>query len=388
MIQDILFTISEFPLIHQIALGLAFLSFFVVLYYYLFIFLRVTRFHLSKRRTISEPMQPVSVVVIIKDDINFLENGIHALMSQKYDAPFQVVIVNYKSQYEKTAQILDDLKKQYSDLYITGVIPTPNFRHTTKLAYTIGVKAAAYENIIFVSPLAVVTSDKWLQVASRGFEYNDIVTGYARIAPHGNLLNATARSHNIISSLLYMGRIVRNKPYMATEQIIGYTKSLFFKCKGFSTYLRLNRGENDLFIQSISRYSGVSLVLNPKATVEMESVRGFGSYITNCSFSNYAQRYYDFKSQFYLFCYNLFTLSFWVTAIFLLISAPLMLQIAIAIVIFVKLVLLWVIAYKLSKRTKEKIPYVNLTLFDLFFPFETMLIWFVNRVRPSKDLWI
>lgn len=388
MIQNILSALSELTVIYQIAFGAVLLSFFVVLYYYLFVFLRVTRYHLSKMRPLNPPLQPISIVVIIKDDIIFLENGIHSLMSQLYTAPFQVVVVNYKSQNEATTQLLDDLKQQYPELYVTNVIPTANFRHTTKLAYTIGVKAAMYENIIFVSPLVTIDSENWLQTVSRGYEFNNIITGYVRIARSSGLVNAISRSHNIITSLLYLGRAVCGKPYMATEQFMGYTKSLFFKCKGFSNYLRLNRGENDLFIQSVSRYSEVSLVLSGTSTVEMESVKDFDSYISNCCFNTYAQRYYNFGAKLYLFTYNLFTLLFWVSAIFLVSTSDMMLQIAIAIVIFVKLLLLLTIAYRLSRRTKERIPYLNLILFDLYFPFESMLVWIVNRVRPSKDLWI
>ncbi|MEG1634971.1 MAG: hypothetical protein RR388_05035 [Rikenellaceae bacterium] len=388
MVQNIFSTILQLNIIHQIVLGVALLSFAIILYYYLSKFFSVTSYHLSKKVKVNESMQPTSVVVVIKDDIDFLDKGIHALMSQKYDAPFQVVIVNYKSQCDTTTTLLDALKKQYPELYVTGVIPTPNFRHTTKLAYTIGVKAAIYENVIFLSPIATVNSDKWLQLASRGFEYSSIITGYARITPHRNFLNALSRSHNIITSLLYMGKLTHGHPYMATEQFLGYTKKLFFKCKGFSTYLRLNRGENDIFIQNISQHSRVSLVLNPKSTVEIESTKGFRNYITNCSFVSYSHRYYDFGSQLYMFSYNLFTLLFWGSSIFLLLATPMVVQIMIGVVVFVKLVLLCIIAYKLSKRTKEKVSYINLIFYDLISPFETMLIWILNRACPSNDLWI
>ena len=61
--------------------------------------------------------------------------------------------------------------------------------HGTKLALTVGIKACAYEHIVFTTTDCYPSSDKWLSLMAKGFINGDIVIGYCGIEPGKGFAN-------------------------------------------------------------------------------------------------------------------------------------------------------------------------------------------------------
>ncbi len=388
MTKDTFTIFSSFTYFDTALLVAVFISFLVVMWYYIFSFLKISTFNIKKIKTIRQKNMPISIVVIVRDDLIFLTTRIHALFAQNYQGEFQVVVVNFKSQDDETAVALDNLKAQYPLLYITNVKHTHNYQHTTKLAYTLGIKAAAHEFIIFLSPRAHIMHEKWLEECSKGFMRSDMISGYTRLTSYDNMSNKIARCKNVVDSLLYMGSANIGLPYFANEMFFGFTRPLFYKCKGFATHLRLNRGENDLFIQQAAKFSSLTPLLSRRSTVEINEPVSYQDHLDNIAFSTYAQKYYKIGPRLYMFNFFLFSTIFYLSALLSLILLPLTFKIVVAVAAFIQFIISLVIVLSLSARTKENIPFMTMLFYQYIMAFESLIIFIKQRFRPSRNLWI
>ena len=93
-------------------------------------------------------MQRFSIIITVYDQAHDLEANLPAMLTQDYEGDYEVVVVDETST-DNTEDVLKLLKDAHPRLYTT-FLPKPNRRITRKkLAFSIGVKAAKYEWIIF-----------------------------------------------------------------------------------------------------------------------------------------------------------------------------------------------------------------------------------------------
>ena len=76
----------------------------------------------------------------------------------------------------------------------------------------------------------------------------------------------------------YLGFALINKPYMAIGRNMAYRKELFFKNKGFSSHLNLQRGDDDLFINEVATPFNTRVETSPNAVIRMEPAYSFKSW--------------------------------------------------------------------------------------------------------------
>ena len=367
-------------------------SFLIFLYYYLYLFQRTVRHkHSKKIQKIGEIYaDPISIVVVIKDETDYIDNTLPLLLSQEYDNDYEVVVVNDTPDLEQTIDSLKELEERYDNLYVTTIKKDRSFKHTHKLALTIGIKAAKFDNILITEPKSAPISNEWLNYMAYGFtNKKSLVTGYPCISHTPGFTNRFARTVNIVSSLLSLSRALGGKPYKLSGCNMGYNAELFFNSKGFNRYLRLNSGENDLFIQQIRKSADTNVILNPKAvTVINTEGWNFRNWYNCRKFETYTFRYYPASVKFYIRTETYGKLFFWLSTLTLLILQTPIFWIAAAALILIKIVTIVLTLKKLSSRTGEKIPYITYLLYDIFAPFDQLILSLSRNISPSKDLWL
>lgn len=95
-------------------------------------------------------MHRFSIIITVYDQATYLESSLPSLLTQDYGEDYEVIIVD-ESSTDHTEDVLKQLKDKYSRLYTT-FLPKPNRRVIRKkLAYSIGVKAAKYEWVMFMN---------------------------------------------------------------------------------------------------------------------------------------------------------------------------------------------------------------------------------------------
>lgn len=369
-----------------ILLCLSAFSFIIFLYVYLYRFYRMTA-HKSPKYT-NDLCPPTTVIIVVTDQIEYLRDNFETILTQDYPNDYQVVVVNDMPEMEETSNLLNDLSEKYKNrLYVT-TIKRNGFKHTKRLPYTIGIKAAKYNHIIFTDPKAEVVSNKWLGKMIAGYGSNNIIVGYCGVKPGKTFRNRLFRSVNIYDSMMWLSAAVFGKPFRASMSNMGFTSELFFKIGGYRDFLRLNSGEQDIFLQRISKNNSVEVILSKSASVfqdmtDYSTVRWFHERV----FKAYTTKFYSASKSFYLTLVPLFSFLFWAaSAVTLIVNIGLWYYVAPLVV--VRIVIISLILHRLSKRTGAKIPYCTYILFDIFGIIYTITLFLSRKFNPSRDLWI
>ena len=213
---------------------------------------------------------PVSIIVYAADEAEMLENLLPSILNQRYNAPFEVIVVN-EGDSDATTDVVERLKKTYGNVYLTY---TPDGAHQLsrkKLALMIGIKAARYPVVVQTVASAGIDSDLWLARMTEPFSKGSVevvlgagVLDTEKDSGRGRL---GRRFNSIADDLAWMSAALDGYPYRGTELNLAYTRDVFFRNRGFSRSLNLKFGDDDIFINEISNSRNTAVVLHRDAHV-------------------------------------------------------------------------------------------------------------------------
>lgn len=229
--------------------GIFVVAFIVQIFYYLFFYLRLILHRYSD--TITSSGEPVSVIICARDEANNLENNLPHILEQDYP-DYEVVVVNDCSE-DNTEEVLDGFKKKYKNLRSTILKKDLKFRHGKKLALTIGIKSAVHDYVLLTDADCRPASPLWISQMQKHFvPPNEIVLGYGRYERKPGLLNKLLRFDTFFIAMQYLSFALAGFPYMGVGRNLAYKRSLFFENKGFASHLKLESGDDDLFINEVA----------------------------------------------------------------------------------------------------------------------------------------
>ncbi|MES2836906.1 MAG: glycosyltransferase [Bacteroidota bacterium] len=229
--------------VFYVLLALFVLAFSVQLYYYLGIFAKLSYF----KKEVSNNKPPVSIVICARNEFENLEKHLPLLFSQNYPQ-YEVVIVNDCS-FDATADLLKEAEKQHSNLHVVTLKEEEIYRHDKKLALMLGIKGAKYEHLLLTDADCMPNSENWISTMAQNFDkQTEIVLGYGAYEKRKGFLNKIIRFDSFFAAAQYLSSAIVGKPYMGVGRNLAYTKSLFFKNKGFATHYHIQSGDDDLFV--------------------------------------------------------------------------------------------------------------------------------------------
>ncbi|MBK7817364.1 MAG: glycosyltransferase [Sphingobacteriaceae bacterium] len=121
------------------------------------------------------------------------------------------------------------------------------YKHGKKFAVLVGIKAAQYENMVFMDADCYPSSDQWLKEMARGFnKEREVVLGYGAYEKQDTFLNKLIRFDTFMIAVQYLSSALKGKAYMGVGRNLGYKKDLFYRNKGFSSHYHINSGDDDL----------------------------------------------------------------------------------------------------------------------------------------------
>lgn len=120
-----------------------------------------------------------TIVLAVQDQAEALQSELPRLLGCQYD-DFQVVVVD-ESSADNTLDVLNSMREGNSHLYCTFV-PKYHFqRNLRRLAFTIGMKAAKKEWVIFADINRLPPSETWLsELAEFAVDPNVLLLGYVK----------------------------------------------------------------------------------------------------------------------------------------------------------------------------------------------------------------
>jgi len=248
----------------------------IQLYYFLFVYRRLRKFKVAE---LDQPFNypPLSVIICARNEEANLKLYLSEILEQDYPT-YEVVVVNDCSN-DDTNWVLKEFQLRYKHLRIVDIAEHNRFRHGKKFAVTLGVKAAQYEKLVFTDADCFPQSDKWLQYMGQQFrEGIEIVLGYSPYTSGKGFLNKYIRFETFQTALLYLSFALKRNAYMGVGRNLAYTKSLFFRGKGFASHMHIPSGDDDLFVNQNATKSNVAICIHPEAFVWSNPKTSYSSY--------------------------------------------------------------------------------------------------------------
>jgi biofilm PGA synthesis N-glycosyltransferase PgaC len=259
------------------ALFYSFLFCFVVQLGFLLIQQRRLAFYKLPDPEFNDVNTPVSVIISARNEADNLIKYLPAILEQDYPQ-FEVVVVNDCS-VDNSHHILKDLSANYPHLKMVTVIEHPRFKTGKKFALTMGIKAAAYEHLLFTDADCEPASANWIARMAANFNGGvEIVLGYSPYIKESGFINAFTRYETLKTGINYLSAALGNNAYMGIGRNLAYTKSLFFRCKGFASHLHILAGDDDLFVNRNATPTNTVIEIHPDSFTYTEAKKSISSY--------------------------------------------------------------------------------------------------------------
>lgn len=216
--------------------------------YHLVIF---SRFAFSRaKKGVSTTLPPVSVIVCGRNEEENFKKNLSSLLTQNY-REFEIVAVNDQS-IDNSKDVLEEFQKHYKNLRLVDVQENDRFWNGKKYGLTLGIKAAAYDNLLFIDADCVPASKDWITEMASGFGNNnkEIVLGYGAYEKQKGFLNKVIRFETLHSAIQYFSWALWGMPYMGVGRNLAYTRPLFYAQRGFVPHMYVPMGDDDLFINA------------------------------------------------------------------------------------------------------------------------------------------
>ena len=369
-----------------VALAVAILVLFIVqLYYYIVIYGRVAGFRNSRRRKHLQQEPAVSVVVpLFSEDYDYLDTRLRTLLSQQYQALYEVVVVYVGADNDFYEELLA-LRLHYPNLLVTKIQYNPRFPISTKMAINVGIKSARHEHILLTTTDAEPASEQWLAMMGKAFMRGDVVLGYTAIERKKGLVNYLIRLSRLHISMAWLARAVSGRTYRGSRCNLGFTKELYFGVKGF-THLNMNIGENDLFIQRISTLDNVSVVLIPKGTMVERQWGGLKWWLSHLHHYAEAYRFYPIGARNAMEWDVGSQMLFFLTTVTALVFMPLEFKAVAALLLLIRYVVVVARVSSVAKRVGERGVVLRYFLFDLINPLMVICLR-LAMMRKDSTAW-
>ena len=259
----------------------------------------------SKKKKLTEEQPPVSVIILVKNNATIIEEKLPFILAQNY-VKFEVVVINNAST-DNTLDSLEQFSQNHSNLKIVNVENNEVFWGNKKYALTLGIKAAKYENLFFTDVKSEPLSEFWLATMSKHLRgKKTIILGYSKYQKQGSLSNLIIRFENLLTAIKNFTFSKFGNPFTAFGDNFAYSKTDFFKVKGFINHMKLHFGEHDLFLKDAANHKNVGFTIAENSFVEKEIPASFGEWFHEQRKKSSLKKHYKFKHRFLL---SLFTLS-------------------------------------------------------------------------------
>lgn len=211
---------------------------------------------------------PLSVIIVAKDAANELKENLPFILEQDYPE-FEVIVI-YDSAADDCDDVLKLLEDKYPNLYHTFIPDSARYISHKKLGITMGIKASRHDWLVFTESNCRPQSKRWLRQMARNFTPStEIVLGYSNYEKASGWFNKRITFDTLLNSMRYLGMAISGHPYMGTGRNMAYRKSLYYKQKGFSSHLNLQRGEDDLFINETANEHNTRVETDPESLIRI-----------------------------------------------------------------------------------------------------------------------
>lgn len=326
------------------------------LLYWLYFFVPLAR-HRSQVSVAQGSFPDVSVIICSKDGLSDLKTNLPEILDQNYPN-YEVIVVDDHST-DGTLQYLHSISdSKLKSISCTRDIPGK------KAALAEGIAASSHPYILLTDvdcrPLSPLWIKTMLTVAIK--EEADMVLGYGPMSKTMRMVNAFSRYETLYTAMQYMGFALRDLPYMGVGRNLLYKRELYDKVGGFSSHEDIASGDDDLFVQDSLAYGSVAICLHPQSFVYSPSKQDLGSFLKQKTRHISTSTSYSWIHKILLAGISGSHIVYFAMLAIALFCGLWPVAVAIH---SIMLLLMWIIAYPIGRKTKSKELITYLPVFDM-----------------------
>lgn len=210
-------------------------------------------------------LPPLSLIIPTHDNALELERHLPMLLAQDYP-DYQIIIVADKGDSET-----EDVLKRYGSnprIYSTFIPNSSRYMSRTKLAITLGVKAARNEWILLTDIYGEPVGNDWLKAIGRCCDKSkNLVMTYSNYAKE---TKPYYRFEQAMTACRLMRKAATGTAYSTNSPVVGFRKSEFMRTNGYQGNLELIKGEYDFLVNKFARPGDTALAIAPEAKFVMD----------------------------------------------------------------------------------------------------------------------
>lgn len=318
----------------------------------------------KKRFDQAVTLKPISIIVCAHDEEQNLRELVPALLKQ-YHPEFEVIVVNDRSNDGTFDWLLEETKKE-PKLKMVNIDCTPAHVNGKKYAITLGIKAARYDWVLLTDADCRPNNEQWIRsVSERCHEDKDFVLGYSAYEKRPGFLNLFIRFETLFTAIQYMGYALAGNPYMGVGRNLAYRKSVFLENKGFSNFLSITGGDDDLFVNQHAITKNTTVVLGSDALVYSIPKTTWKEFYRQKVRHLSVGKKYRVKHQLLLALFFLTHMLTWFAGIPLLILSTGLIWVACALVF--RILLFSITVHQAAERFGQKFEWGAVVLLDFLF---------------------
>ena len=266
-----------FPYLPYAPIGLLAILLLIQLYYIFFVYGKLGFYTVPTfQDKASKP--PLSVIICAHNEEGNLKEFLPHILGQRYP-DFEVIVVDDCSD-DETNWVLKGFSEQYPErLKIVEIKEHIRLKHSKKFALTMGIKAARHEHLVMTDADCLPISPLWLAEMAGAFsEGKEIVLGYSPYFRQKGLLNKLIRFETTHTAMSYLSYALKGDAYMGVGRNLAYTRSIFYRGKGFNKHMHIKSGDDDLFVNHNATADNVAIAIDADAQVFSDPKKTWKSY--------------------------------------------------------------------------------------------------------------
>ena len=325
---------------------------------------------LKQKKTTSSHTVPISVIICAKNEADNLKNNLPSILSQAY-SNFEVVLINDYSS-DNTLEVMQSFAHDYDHIKIVDVKPIEAFWGNKKYALTLGIKAAKHNTLLFTDADCKPVSKHWISTMTERFDTKKaLVLGYGPYQKiKGSFLNALIRFETFMTAVQYFSYTLIGQTYMAVGRNLAYKRELFYEANGFMSHMKVQSGDDDLFVNQVATSKNTSICIAKESFTESIPKKTFASWFLQKRRHISTASHYKLRHKILLSCFYCSQFLFWTLAIVLLVV---MHQWEIVVgLIALRFIIQYTTLYSAAAKLKEKdlmlfVPFLELFLITFQF---------------------
>lgn len=262
-----------------------------------------TLFFKSKKALQPEKKPPISLLIYVKNSAAYLEKNINYFLNQNYPN-FEILLVDNCSS-DGTNEILEKIKSKHKEVKIISVENNESFWANKKYTYTLAIKAAKYNHLLFSEITAKPLSKNWmLEMSNQISEEKSIVLGYTKLQENKGLINLLIRFDNVLNALKSFTFAKFNAPFSASAYNFSFTKDDFFRVNGFINHMKIINGKDDLFVRDAYFKKNTTFSITENSFVAITKEKTFNDWFIAKKKTTSLQKHYKLNHRILLFLFS------------------------------------------------------------------------------------